>query len=225
MPTEKTIAVIGDIHGCFYELSELYDKLSAHTDEIYSVGDLIDRGPDSKSVIQFCIDKGIKPVMGNHEDMLLKTILKSNPGIFRRNENTLFQWMLDGAEKTLLSYLGENNKIILEFADEFRDTGHYDFISNLPLIIELDNCIISHGGIVKNKPLDNVLWNRYMPSKLDKLQIFGHTPTDKVEYVKGHYMNIDTGCTFGRKLTAVLIDALNGTPVNYISVHSKQKRL
>jgi len=225
MPTDKIIAVIGDIHGCFLELSELYGKLSAHTDEIYSVGDLIDRGPDSKRVIQFCIDNGIKPVMGNHENMLLRAIRKSNYGIFSGFGTHINEWLWNGGKITVKNYLIEKTISFRKFADEFRDSGHYDFISSLPLKIELDNCIISHGGILKNKPLHYALWNRDIPSKLDKTQIIGHTPSVKIEFVQNHYLNIDTGCVFGGKLTAVIIDVTADEMINHISVPSKQKRL
>ena len=218
MPKNNKIAVIGDIHGCDYALSELYDKLLSHTKKIYSVGDLIDRGPDSKSVIQFCIDNGIKPVMGNHEDMLLAAIRKSNYGIIPGYETNLSLWLCNGGNKTITSYLGKKSKSFRRFVDEFRDSGHYDFISALPLKIELENCIISHGGILKNKPLHYALWNREMPSKLNKTQIFGHTPTIKIEYVQDHYINIDTGCVYGRKLTAVIIDVKADELITHISV-------
>jgi hypothetical protein len=59
------------------------------TDYIYTVGDLIDRGLDSKSVIQFCIDNNIKPVMGNREDMLIRAIRKSNYEIVTGYETNL----------------------------------------------------------------------------------------------------------------------------------------
>lgn len=224
MTKDSTIGVLGDIHGCFNELRDLYNKLVEYSGEIYTVGDLIDRGPDSKSVIQFCIDKGIKPVMGNHEDMLLRAIRKSNYSIRPENETDLNDWLWNGGKKTMNNYLSENPKSFRKFADEFRDSGHYDFISNLPLKIELDNCIISHGGILKNKPLDDALWNRDEPSKLGKVQIFGHTPVPKIKYVQNHYINIDTGCVFGGKLTAVIIDVKADVLINHISVPSKQKR-
>ena len=74
---DKKIAIIGDIHGCYYTLKSLYCKIT-ETDEVYSVGDLIDRGKYSKEVVQFCMDNNIKPVKGNHEDMMIKAIEKSD---------------------------------------------------------------------------------------------------------------------------------------------------
>jgi serine/threonine protein phosphatase 1 len=193
MAKDDKIGIIGDIHGCINALRDLFNKLIVYTGEIYSVGDFIDRGPDSKSVIQFYKDNNIRPVIGNHEDMLLNAIRKSNYGIVPGYEPNLIHWLWNGGDKTTISYIGKKSKSFRKFTDEFRDCGHYDFISKLPLEIELENCIISHGGILLDKPLEDALWNRELPSKLGKIQIIGHTPTPKIELVKDHYINIDTG--------------------------------
>jgi hypothetical protein len=70
------LAFIGDIHGCLNTLEQLYNELLHHVfpDSIYSVGDIVDRGKDSACVIQFCIDKKITVVRGNHEQMLLDAL-------------------------------------------------------------------------------------------------------------------------------------------------------
>jgi serine/threonine protein phosphatase 1 len=224
MKKEKLIAVIGDIHGCYYTLCKLYNKLLAHTDEVYTVGDLIDRGPDSKSVIQFCIENNIKPVMGNHEDMLLKAIRNSHYEILPGYENNLSIWLWDGGGKTIKSYLGKVSKSFQKFANEFRECGHYDFISKLPLKMELESCIITHGGIIIDKPLDNVLWNRQIPSILDKLQIIGHTTFEGIVNVPNHFINIDTGCVFGGKLTGIIINEITGELIQTISEPSTKKK-
>ena len=67
------VGVIGDIHGCYLTLSSLYNELLKYTDEVYSVGDLIDRGKKSREVVDFIIENNIKCIRGNHEDVLLKT--------------------------------------------------------------------------------------------------------------------------------------------------------
>ena len=98
------IAVIGDIHGCFHTLENLYGKISSYTSEIYSVGDLIDRGRHSKQVVQFCIERNIRAVRGNHEEMMFKSInkyLSASPfGI-----NLGFDmWRVNGGLDTIRSY-------------------------------------------------------------------------------------------------------------------------
>ena len=65
------VAVIGDIHGCFHTLKELYSKIKTEYPEaeIYSVGDLVDRGKYSLETIEFIKRKEIKFTPGNHDLM------------------------------------------------------------------------------------------------------------------------------------------------------------
>lgn len=199
------IAVIGDVHGCFNELVKLYSRICKYTEEVYSVGDLIDRGPDSEKVIQFCIENSIKPVRGNHEDMLIKAINKPGSQVVPGYETNKTQWLWNGGDMTIHSYISGKNVNFNKFADSFRENRHYGYISKLPYIIELDNYIISHAGIANNGHPENILWNREEPSLLNKLQIIGHTPNRKVIHKPGHYINVDTGCVFWGKMSAVIL--------------------
>ncbi|MCX6159244.1 MAG: metallophosphoesterase [Ignavibacteriae bacterium] len=209
MIKNKKIAVIGDIHGCFDELQDLYEKIFAFTDEVYSVGDLIDRGPDSRQVIQFCIDNNIKPVKGNHEDLLIKAIENqdSKKGLYSAGNSSLGLW--DGAEDTVESYTGTTRAGFKIFTDFFKDSGHFEYISGLPLEIELGDCIISHGGIIKEQKPESCLWNREEPAKLDVIQVIGHTPHRGVIHKQKHYINVDTGCVFWGTLSAVVLSEDN----------------
>lgn len=201
----ETIAVIGDIHGCNRQLKELYSQILNFTDAVYSVGDLIDRGPDSNEVIKFCKDKNIKSVMGNHEDMLLKSIDFENRSRIAKHSGTYLSWLMNGGDDTIKSYINTEKENISEFVGKFIDSGHYEFIRNLPLKIETSICIITHGGIVTGREEDNVLANRHIPSRLEKIQIIGHTPEPNVLYSNNHFISIDTGCVFWGKLSAVIL--------------------
>ena len=74
----KKSVIIGDIHGSINTFRELLDKLPDDIDQIYTVGDLIDRGAGVKEVVQECLDRNIISVRGNHEDMFLDYIRKTN---------------------------------------------------------------------------------------------------------------------------------------------------
>ena len=202
---QKPIAVIGDVHGCSDKLAELFEKIIIYTDAVYSVGDLIDRGPDSRGVIEFCIKNNIKPVMGNHENMLIKTFMNPRHFIIPGYETNKSMWLFNGGDSTIYNYNNKKSMSFSRFKSVFTECGHYDFISALPLKIELDNLIITHAGIVHGKPSEDMLWNRGKPSKLEKLQVFGHTPVDRVRHFPGFYINTDTGCVFNGKLSAVII--------------------
>ena len=199
----KSIAVIGDIHGCLRQLKELYEKTLKYTDDVYSVGDLIDRGEHVKEVVQFCIDNKIKPVLGNHEYMMLGSISEENNFTDRE---TYYMWMQIGGGMTIRDYCKNGEETLQRFTEELKDSGHYDFIKSLPIKAETETCIITHAGIVTGKPESNALFNRGIPSKLNSFQIFGHTPSPKAIYEKRHYINIDTGCIYWGKLSAVVVN-------------------
>jgi len=69
------VIIIGDVHGCYKTLQALLAKiLLNHNEQICFVGDLIDRGPKSKEVVDFVRDRGHLCVKGNHEDMAVKSL-------------------------------------------------------------------------------------------------------------------------------------------------------
>jgi len=72
----KKIVCFGDVHGEFFKLKALVEEAEKLYGEVdfYTLGDLIDRGKDSKKVIQLCVDKGMSGVYGNHEEWLINLI-------------------------------------------------------------------------------------------------------------------------------------------------------
>jgi len=72
----KTIAVIGDVHGCLKEFELLLSKLD-DVDEIVSVGDLTDKGPDSNGCCELAADRGVILVNSNHDDKYIQYIKKN----------------------------------------------------------------------------------------------------------------------------------------------------
>lgn len=213
------IAVIGDLHGCIGTLKKIYPGLKEKTDQIYSVGDLVDRGPDPKAVVQFCMDNDIKCVRGNHEDIILKVIgeEEDRPHISRMER--LENHILNGGDITMRSYTGSSEIDVDAYRRELEQSGHLDFIKSFPFKREFDSVIISHAGIADGT--DDVIWHRKVVKKLSKLQIFGHTPVPKVDYHKGWYANIDTGCVYEERglgnLSAVLLDSDTGEVAEFIS--------
>jgi len=73
----KQIAVFGDVHGRSDMLKALHKKIKHFYGDIplYSCGDLVDRGPDSSGVIQYCMDNDIEAVIGNHDDWLRRLVV------------------------------------------------------------------------------------------------------------------------------------------------------
>jgi serine/threonine protein phosphatase 1 len=209
------VAVIGDIHGCFYTLLELYNKIRKKYPKIsiYAVGDLIDRGNFSYEVIKFFIEEKIKFTPGNH-DYMFYHFFKDPSSVFAKS------WVFNGNESTLVSYEEHDE-------DLFK---HVEFIKNAPLFFNLDDCYLTHAGIssaykfelVENFRQDlssleyyikrdyknetGVLWTRDDLLDLGKLQIVGHSKHQEVTLDEdANALYIDTGACVGNKLSAVII--------------------
>ena len=206
----KTI-VIGDVHGCYNELKELLLTLEVNneynkdTDKLIFLGDYIDRGKDSRLVIELIRslqkdNDNVIALMGNHEDMLLGYI----------NGNDV-SWLYNGCETTIESYDG--------YKKQFEDDVIW--MRTLPLYHEDEHFVYVHAGIDAYEPMskqkkNTLLWVRepfiYNFKKYHKQVIFGHTPTmnlsGKCEPVRTSTNNlaIDTGCVYGGALTALIIE-------------------
>jgi len=123
---------VGDIHGCsrtFRALIEEEINLSFE-DEIYLLGDYVDRGPDSKGVLDYIfelIDSGynVKPLKGNHEEDLLK---------YNQEEFRYLEW-----------HLSKNHSLNL-LDGEGLQNKYADFFESLPYYYELEHCYIVHAG-------------------------------------------------------------------------------
>lgn len=190
--------VIGDIHGCFYTLIRLINKVYDQGEKPFKfifVGDMIDRGPYSMEVVNFVrllIEKDMAIcVRGNHEQMAIDA---------QNNQCNVNLWYMNGGDIVLDSYKGFDH--ILKNDIEWFDT--------LPLYYETETHYICHAGVNPNDNLDeqvaeDLLWIRgkFHASDKDygKTIVFGHTPVKEV-VIKPNYIGIDTGCVYDRKLTA-----------------------
>lgn len=219
------IAIIGDIHGCYHTLVNLYNQLIAFTSEIYSVGDLIDRGKYSRKVVEFCIQHDIKPVKGNHEEMLINAV-----DSIKDKEPTLTDqialYYYNGGEETQESYSQTRGYLLFhKFIEELEESGHLRFFRKLPSKYEFEAVIITHAGIVRGANENDWLWNRQIPSLIGKLQVAGHTPYSKVQKRSSHYLLIDTGCVYGGSLSSGIVNVSTGEIIKIISVEAELRDL
>jgi len=208
--------IIGDVHGCYKTLKALVKQLPPE-EKIIMVGDLIDRGPDSKKTVQWVIDNSdrVRSVRGNHENMFMNAY--NNPRF-----GTMSMFLQNGGTTTFNSYKNEEqreNKYDYSF-DIFPEE-HIDFFKSMHLYIEEDGLFVSHSSYCANIPWEklikgeggdySLMWSRSLPCKLpdDKFHVFGHSIQDSPIVTK-HYANIDTGAfyTWGKmegngRLTAI----------------------
>jgi len=192
---------IGDVHGCYYTLLELIKKLPNDAELIFT-GDLCDKGNFSKEVIQYIIDNNHTVIKGNHDYFMEQFLEKS---LLTDFSNAWSTKDIFGGEKTIKSYGGDANTASL----------HVEFVKKLPYFIKFDNYFITHGfGLPyykkRKKSFKQIIsnrvgrtfpdWEDYSNYKI--MNIFGHCDFDNV-LMGDNYIGIDTGCVYGRKLTAI----------------------
>jgi serine/threonine protein phosphatase 1 len=201
--------VVGDIHGCVRELEGLLDALAlAPDDTLAFIGDYLDRGPDSRAVVELLLDvqrRRPKTVFlrGNHEDMCL--------GYLGRQGSWGEAWRMNGGDSTLRSY-GISTELAGAPAAERLPAEHLAFFEALLPWHVADRFLLVHAGIRPFLPLEeqdpeDLVWIREefiaSPHGLPYTVVFGHTPQRQVLVDPPYKIGIDTGCVYGGRLTAV----------------------
>jgi serine/threonine protein phosphatase 1 len=206
---------IGDIHGCAAELDALLRGLPAAAgDTIAFVGDYVDRGPDSRGVIERLLAlKEDRPdvrtvfLKGNHEDMCLAYL--GRPGHWGES------WHLNGGAATLKSY-GIDARTPGKEALRAFPPAHLAFLEALLPWYGTDRWLVVHAGIRPDRPLaeqdeEDLYWIREEfianPHPLPQTIVFGHTPTRRVFVDLPYKIGIDTGCVYGGRLTCVELES------------------
>jgi serine/threonine protein phosphatase 1 len=196
--------VIGDVHGCFYTLKKLIARLPSEA-EIIFVGDLCDKGRYSKEVIEFVISNDYQCVKGNHEHLMQKYLYDA---VIHQKHSPWSEDHRYGGVQTYQSYLDDHTSMF----------KHIEWIEKLPIYIQKENYFITHGFALpfyehKDNEVhyDDFLLNRYekgMPvNSSDVVNIFGHCVFDEVIEHESFYA-IDTGCSYGNKLTAIELGSM-----------------
>lgn len=202
------LIAIGDVHGCAESLAALIDTLDLQAgDHLVFVGDYVDRGPNSKSVI----DQALKLrdeyecvfLRGNHEAMMLDYL--------DRGEFEL--WRMNGGLDTLDSYRGADGRVQIP-------ESHIEFVRETELFYETEDFFFVHAGLRADLTVaENVereeervfLWERgHLDAKdrdWEKTVVCGHTPHSE-PINEEDLILIDTGCVYTRhpgmaRLTAV----------------------
>jgi serine/threonine protein phosphatase 1 len=213
------IICIGDVHGELHRLKNLFEKLSfTKNDTIIFLGDYIDRGPDSKGVIDFVLslkDKcNLVTLKGNHEMFAIDAFeffegKLSKGGMFN-------SWTMNGGDACLRSYLRDGLYLDRPFEiveEMFIDHG--DFFNNLKLTYETENHIFVHGFLAHEQDVEDqeewqCVWGRFKdiyPHKSGKTVVCGHSVQRSGVTNDGFRICIDTGSfLLDGYITAMVID-------------------
>lgn len=171
--------IIGDIGGQFDAFMKLIEKMPKG--EIICVGDLVDRGPKSKEVVEWVMKNG-KSILGNHEHMMIDAYRKG--GYYQTR-----CWGSNGGNKTIQSF----GACVSEVPEEI-----IKWMENNPKYMIIGDIFISHSFITPGCKLEDVLdvgqswmdykcdqsiiWNRDKPERRPeyKLQVAGHNSQFKL---------------------------------------------
>ena len=143
--------VIGDLHGCFDELTDLLDLINLRKgDRVVAVGDLVVKGPKNGEVLDLFIqDKRFSSVIGNHDRKLRQ------------------HWR---GEPTRLTKEQEETLVQLDVERE----RYSDYLKSLPFTIDLGSHLVVHAGVRPGVPL-----NRQMTSDLTEIRTMGANPSNR----------------------------------------------
>jgi len=220
--TETIYYAIGDVHGEAGKLARLIEQIGVdargHGDDIkiMFLGDLIDRGPGSREVIDLAMrlqkQGRAEALKGNHEELMLYA--------YDRDEtNGLYHWAASGGEDTIKSYQQVNGRW-----NDWRDAvdrDHIAWLRQLPTMWrdEARGLVFVHAGIDPNRfpdcPDTVHMWSRSKrfyeseswPNRYelaDIVVVHGHTPNAAPE-VQRRRINVDTGACFGGPLTCAVL--------------------
>jgi serine/threonine protein phosphatase 1 len=212
------VAAIGDVHGEIHKLRQLLgvlEKELAPEDTLLFIGDYIDRGPDSKGVVDLVLSlrehRNVVALRGNHEQMLLDAYRYSQPeqGALKPDWEFASNWFSNGSKATLESY-GEAARWWQRIPEE-----HWAFFRSTLIEYKVGNYHFVHAGMLPKGVRWDMpeyppkLWIReeFLESTQDfgAIVVFGHTPM-KRPLVMGNKIGIDTGATYGGPLTAIVVD-------------------
>lgn len=214
---------VGDVHGCFDELLALLDLLGYRLDSfdpageapivaqhpegrvLHFVGDLVDRGPNSKNVLRLAM--GMQSagtglcVMGNHDDRFMRWLKGNEVKIAFGLETSIAEMRASSPDfkRAVLAY--------------WKSVSYYHALADGALVVAhaglRDDMLGSQGSAVRAYccygPVERDTQKRiaWAPSWKGRFGvIYGHTPVDEAVWINGT-MNLDTGCVFGGALTAL----------------------
>jgi serine/threonine protein phosphatase 1 len=201
---ERTIA-IGDIHGCSRAIRAIAEAIRPSAeDTLVLLGDYVDRGPDSRGVLDFLLElEGrcqVVPLLGNHELMLLDAL---------QNPLVIGPWLECGGAATVRSYDGRLTTIPVE---------HLAFIHRCQRYYETPTHFFVHANYAADVSLDEqpdylLFWEHLhshvpAPHRNTKRAIVGHTSQKTGEILDlGHVICLDTYCHGGGWLTAMEMES------------------
>ena len=227
--------IYGDIHGCLDEFKRLRKELNlTPQDREIVVGDLLDRGPYSNEVVRYARENALELIMGNHEYKYLR---------YKKHEEN----EKETGKKNPMQFNEEKQKIYNNLSEE-----DFAYLNAAPFFIKIDNTTILHAGVTNKivleeaskkglealtrirdldvnekmlalgqTPFGSQHWSEWYDGNQGVI-VYGHEAFDNVK-INNYSFGIDTGCVYGKKLTALVIFDTKDPMYNYDIVQVSAK--
>jgi len=224
------MCAIGDVHGHVDKLEALLARCDAYLAgcdaRVVFIGDYIDRGPDSRAVVELLMDLQTRHhpdqiicLRGNHEAVVVAAAQEKLDQLPGPVDVDLWLSDLGGGRHTLASY-GVRHAADLP-------AEHLEWMATLPLSFDDGQRYYAHAGVHPGRLLadqveEDLLWIREpflsYTGPFERLIVHGHTPVSaRVPDARGNRLNIDTGAGYDGPLTAVIFDDRTREPLAFLT--------
>lgn len=218
---------IADIHGRVDLLKAAVDRIeTSDGGTVVFLGDYVDRGPDSDSVIEFLMAGPRYPnfkwicLAGNHEAMMLSAVADVGDRGW---------WIGCGGDATLDSYGVAKGHRYEPHGMKKIPPDHLRWMGNLPFFHEDAHRVFVHAGVngdhvdLKDQSVEMLQWYRYAPGDdtgyRGKHVVHGHTPQKNGPVLLKNRTNLDVGAVFyGRISIGIFDDDVAGGPIDVVSI-------
>lgn len=216
--------VISDIHGFYEEYLELLKQMKfKESDNLYVLGDIVDKGPEPVKVLQDMMFRvNVFPLLGNHDYSAMKLLLamqKGSEALSADEQKELKEWMQEGGAVTAKQFMEldeEEREDLLDYMEEFLlyaqvKAGRGRFVlvhaglDNFSPERDLED--YHYSELIYHEPDYNKIYFK------DQILVTGHRPTFKIDeqyrgmiFEKNNHVAIDCGAAYGERLGAYCLE-------------------
>ena len=202
----RNIWLVGDLHGCFARLMAALRerKFDPYQDLLLSVGDLIDRGPQSAECLDLLRYRWVYAVRGNHEQMALEALADGDMRLWEMNGGDWYTQRAASQKQRLTALIARCRRlpliIELHSGEQVHVIAHADYAA----VYRWQRVVDEHQVLWRRQRLTDHLAGRHGAIAGADHFWFGHTPL-KRRYDSDNQHYIDTGAVFGGELTLVAL--------------------
>ncbi|HIG8415685.1 protein-serine/threonine phosphatase [Klebsiella michiganensis] len=203
----RNIWLVGDLHGCFARLMAALRerKFDPYQDLLLSVGDLIDRGPQSAECLDLLRYRWVYAVRGNHEQMALEALADGDMRLWEMNGGDWYTQRAASQKQRLTALIARCRRLPLIIELHSGEQVHVIAHADYPAAVYRWQRIVDEQQVMwrRQRLTDHLAGLHGAIAGADHFW-FGHTPL-KRRYDSDNQHYIDTGAVFGGELTLVAL--------------------